>query len=115
MFFFQIPALTEGAGMSLIELDHVFRQSDERLIEVLNRIRDGEVMEDDLAVLNARTSPIRTLGEGDSFVILTPTNAAAQRINSAYLDALPGDVTPYEAGISGEFGKPRIRPTPRSC
>ena len=58
-FFFQIPALTEGAGMSLIELDHVFRQSDERLIEVLNRIRDGEVMEDDLAVLNARTSPIR--------------------------------------------------------
>ena len=105
VFFFQIPALTEGAGMSLIELDHVFRQSDERLIEVLNRIRDGEVMEDDLAVLNARTSPIRTLGEGDSFVILTPTNAAAQRINSAYLDALPGDVTPYEAGISGEFGE----------
>jgi len=103
-FFFQIPALTEGAGMSLIELDHVFRQNDEGLLRVLNRIRDGEVTEDDLSVLNERTHAIRTLGEGDSYVILTPTNAAAQRINMAYLDALPGDVRTYEAGISGEFG-----------
>ncbi len=104
-FFFQLPSLTDGAGMSLLELEQVFRQSDERLIDVLNRIRDGEVTEDDLAVLNERTHPIRTLGEGDSFVILTPTNAAAQRINMAYLEALPGDVSPYEAGISGEFGQ----------
>jgi ATP-dependent exoDNAse (exonuclease V) alpha subunit len=104
-FFFQLPALTDGDGMSLLELEHVFRQSDETLIEVLNRIRDGEVTEQDLAVLNERTHPIRTLGEGDNFVILTPTNAAAQRINMAYLDALPGDVRSYEAGISGEFGQ----------
>ena len=104
-FFFQIPALTEGAGMSLVELEHVFRQNDETLLRVLNRIRDGEAAENDLAVLNARTRAIRTLGEGDSFVILTPTNAAAQRINMAYLEALPGDVKPYQAGISGEFGE----------
>jgi ATP-dependent exoDNAse (exonuclease V) alpha subunit len=102
-FFFQLPSLTDGAGMSLLELDHVFRQSDETLIDVLNRIRDGEVTEDDLAVLNDRAHAIRTLGEGDAFVILTPTNAAAQRINMAYLDALAGDVTAYEAGITGEF------------
>lgn len=104
-FFFQLPSLSEVAGTSLLELEHVFRQSDETLIDVLNRIRDGEVTEDDLQVLNERTHPIRTLGEGDSFVILTPTNAAAQRINMAYLDALPGDVRPYEAGITGEFGQ----------
>ncbi len=104
-FFFQVPSLTEGAGMSLIELDHVFRQSDETFLTVLNRIRDGDVTEDDLAVLNERTHAIRTLGEGDSFVILTPTNAAAQRINMAYLEALAGNVTPYEAGISGEYGQ----------
>jgi ATP-dependent exoDNAse (exonuclease V) alpha subunit len=102
-FFFQVPALTEGAGMSLIELEHVFRQSDETLLAVLNRVRDGEASEDDLAVLNERTHAIRTLGEGESFVILTPTNAAAQRINMAYLEALPGEMRPYEAGISGEF------------
>ena len=102
-FFFQIPALAEGAGTSLIELEQVFRQKDETLIEVLNRVRDGDVTEGDLEVLNARTHAIRTLGEGDAFVILTPTNAAAQRINMAYLDALAGDVTTYEAGITGEY------------
>ncbi len=105
VFFFSVGALSEGAGMSLIELDHVFRQSDEAFLTVLNRIRDGEVTEADLAVLNERTHPIRTLGEGDSFVILTPTNAAAHRINMAYLEALPADAKSYEAGISGEFGE----------
>ncbi len=105
VFFFSVGALSEGAGMSLIELDHVFRQSDEAFLTVLNRIRDGEVTEADLAVLNERTHPIRTLGEGDSFVILTPTNAAAHRINMAYLEALPTDAKTYEAGISGEFGE----------
>lgn len=102
-FFFQIPALNEGAGTSLIELEQVFRQRDQDLLRVLNRIRDGEVTEEDLSVLNDRTHAIRTLGEGDAYVILTPTNAAAQRINMAYLDALPGEVRTYEAGISGEF------------
>ncbi len=103
-FFFQVPALMEGAGVSLIELERVFRQKDETLLRVLNRVRDGEATEEDLAVLNERAHAIRTLGEGDAYVILTPTNAAAQRINMAYLEALPGNVTTYEAGISGEFG-----------
>jgi ATP-dependent exoDNAse (exonuclease V) alpha subunit len=104
-FFFQLPTLRDGAGMSLIELEEVFRQSDEKFLHVLNQIRDGEATEEDLQILNERTHPIRTLGEGDSFVILTPTNAAAQRINMAYLEALPSEERTYEAGITGEFGE----------
>ena len=102
-FFFSVPALREGAGTTRLELTQVFRQSDESLISVLNRIRDGEADEDDLAELNRRVAPIRTLGEGEKFVILTPTNAAAQRINSAYLEALPGRAHTYDAGITGDF------------
>ncbi len=102
-FFFSCSALGEGAGTARLELTRVFRQSDERLISVLNRIRDGEADSDDLTDLNTRVSPIRTLGEGERFVILTPTNAAAQRINTAYLDALSGRAQTYEAGITGEF------------
>lgn len=102
-FFFSVPALGEGAGTLRLELTQVFRQSDETLISVLNRVRDGEADEDDLAALNQRVSPIRTLSEGEKFVILTPTNAAAQRINTAYLDALPGRAYTYDAGITGDF------------
>jgi hypothetical protein len=104
-FFFSVGALREGAGMVLLELREVFRQSDPGLLEVLNHIREGEAGLDDLALLNARVRPIRTLNEGDAFVILTPTNAAAQRINLAYLEALPGEARAYEAGITGEFSE----------
>lgn len=109
-FFFSVPSLLEGAGTALIELTQVFRQQDQALIRVLNRVRDGEADEEDLNALNERVAPIRTLSEGEPYVILTPTNAAAQRINMAYLDALPGQARSYEAGITGEFS-PSAHPT----
>lgn len=109
-FFFAASGLREGLGTMLLELNQVFRQSDEGLIRVLNRIREGEVEEDDLTLLNECVRPVRTLGEGDAYVILTPTNAAAQRINMAYLDALPGVLQRYEAGVSGDFN-PNAQPT----
>jgi ATP-dependent exoDNAse (exonuclease V) alpha subunit len=104
-FFFSIAALAEGAGTQRLELTEVFRQRDQALLDVLNRIREGDPGEDDLAVLNARVSPIRTLGEGDPFVILTPTNAAANRINAAFLNALPGAAKEYPAAVTGEFSQ----------
>jgi ATP-dependent exoDNAse (exonuclease V) alpha subunit len=102
-FFFSVAALREGAGTHLIELSQVFRQKDEALLGVLNKIREGEADEDDLALLNERVHPIRSLAEGEPYVILTPTNAAANRINMAYLDRLPGAPRPYQAATTGEF------------
>jgi len=102
-FFFSAPALTEGAGTSRLELAEIFRQRDERLLGVLNAIRGGEADADDFAVLNARVGAIRTLREGDPYVILTPTNAAANRINLAYLQALPGEARSYGAEVTGDF------------
>ena len=102
-FFFSIPALREGAGTALIELSQVFRQRDEALLEVLNKIRDGDADVEDLALLNTRVHPIRTLSDGEPYVILTPTNAAAGRINMAYLNALPGAPRPHKATTAGEF------------
>jgi hypothetical protein len=102
-FFFSLAALGEGAGTSVLELGHVFRHKDEALLRVLNRIREGEADDDELALLNTRVHPIRTLADGDAYVILTPTNAAARRINMAYLEALSGKVREYQAGMTGEF------------
>jgi ATP-dependent DNA helicase PIF1 len=104
-FFFGVSALQEGAGTSLLELQQVFRQKDEALLQVLNKVRENTADEGDLQVLNERVSPIRTLSEGDPYVILTPTNEAAHRINNAFLNALAGDEKTYEAGITGEFNE----------
>lgn len=108
-FFFLLPALSEGRGTSLLELETIFRQTDEDLIRVLNAIRDGDVSAADLAFINTRVNPIRTLSEGEPYVILTTTNAAAKRINTAYLDALPGQSAKFEASISGDFA-PNVHP-----
>ncbi len=104
-FFFSVPSLREGFGTQRIELSHVFRQTDLDFVRVLNAIRDGEATSEDLRSLNDRVRPIRTLSEGEPYVILTPTNAAARRINTAYLDALPGDPVRFEAAVTGEFNE----------
>ena len=40
-FFFSVPSLREGAGTYRLELEQVFRQTDNDLIDVLNAIREG--------------------------------------------------------------------------
>jgi ATP-dependent exoDNAse (exonuclease V) alpha subunit len=112
-FFFNASALRDGDGTALLELEQVFRQRDGRLLSILNRIREGEASEADLMELNERVNPVRTLNEGEPYVILTPTNAAASRINLAYLDALPGTPQAFEAAIVGEFSA-NAQPTDHS-
>ncbi|MEO1694134.1 MAG: AAA family ATPase [Pseudomonadota bacterium] len=109
-FFFHVSSLQDDIGTQLLELGEVFRQTDSDLVRVLDRVREGDAEEDDLALLNTRVAPIRTLAEGLNHVILTPTNEAANRINRAYLEALPAELKRYEAGVSGEFN-PRAQPT----
>ena len=104
-FFFSLATFRDGFGTALIELTQVFRQKDELLIRVLNRVRDGEADEDDLAILNACVRPIKTLAEGEPYVILTPTNAAAKRINLAYLAALPSTAQEFQATVTGDFNE----------
>jgi ATP-dependent exoDNAse (exonuclease V) alpha subunit len=102
-FFFSIPALREGHGTALLELEQIFRQTDGDLIEVLNAVREGNVSDEDLAFINKRVNRIRTLSEGEPYVILTTTNAAAKRINTAYLESLPGNGHCFNANITGDF------------
>lgn len=102
-FFFNHSALRDRPGTVLLELEQVFRQKDEALLSVLNSVREGRASEEEFALLNSRVNPVRTLQEGEPYVILTPTNAAASRINLAYLDALPGTPQAYQASVAGEF------------
>ena len=80
-------------------------------LEILNRVRDGAIDADKLALLNARVRPIRTLAEGEPYVILTPTNAAASRINMAYPRRLsPGGPVPMPRASRVSSAPRRIRP-----
>ncbi len=109
-FFFSVPALTEGAGTQLLELNRVFRQTDDTLVDVLTAIRNGNAGTRELEILNGRVNPIRKLSEGREFVILTPTNEAANRINRAYLDALAGMSMPTRRALPASSTTRRSRP-----
>ena len=109
-FFFNHSALRDAPGTVLLELEQVFRQKDEKMLRLLNAVREGDASEAELEELNERVNPVRTLQEGEPYVILTPTNAAASRINRAYLDALPGTPQAYQASVAGEF-QPSAHPT----
>lgn len=108
-FFFNAPAFRDGRCV-LLELGHVFRQSDEDFIRVLNAIREGDAGPDELDVINARVSPLARLRDAGDAVILTTTNAAAARINQAFLQALPGDERAFMASVTGEYS-PGAYPT----
>jgi ATP-dependent DNA helicase PIF1 len=101
-FFFHAPCFRDG-DFSFVELTRVFRQSDPKLIALLNRIREGMLTPDDAATLSGRVAPRETFDPEGGAVTLTPTNEAARAINETALAALPGEPALYEARVDGEF------------
>lgn len=91
--------------MEFIELEKVYRQKDANFIELLNRIRNNTVTEEDIRFLNTRVGVQLNRGEGDFIVYLTTLNGMAYQINNEYLDKLPGKTYQWTADIEGEFDK----------
>lgn len=86
-----------------IELTTVFRQTEPEFIDVLNDIRNNQISEASLELLNKRHSPSYNTTEEVSPIIITSHNAEANAINKAKLDELPGTAYTFEGEVSGEF------------
>ncbi|WP_421789473.1 ATP-dependent DNA helicase [Hyphobacterium sp.] len=108
-FFFNAPGFRE-AGFLRIELDTVFRQSDPDFIDILAAVREARVSGREAALLNERVTQATGFDASASHVVLTPTNQAAHDINTARLNALPGEMKAYSSRTEGQFD-PRLYPT----
>ncbi|HWM69291.1 MAG TPA: helix-turn-helix domain-containing protein [Steroidobacteraceae bacterium] len=85
-----------------IELRKVYRQSDERFLELLNNIRNRQLDKDDLRRLQERYVPdFKPPDPG--YVLLTTHNRKADNVNSSELANLPDPGHAFEARIEGEF------------
>ncbi|CAM3927161.1 Helicase [Pedobacter westerhofensis] len=86
-----------------VELTTVFRQTEPEFINILNSIRNNQIDESTLRLLNQRFDPQFTASEELNPIIITSHNAEATAINKEKLDALPGEEYTFNGELSGEF------------
>ncbi|HNM26904.1 MAG TPA: AAA family ATPase, partial [Saprospiraceae bacterium] len=75
-YFFSSRALQQSPPVS-IELKHIYRQSDERFISLLNKVRDNQLDPSVLDALNSRYVADFNPPEEEAYITLTAHNAAA--------------------------------------
>jgi hypothetical protein len=101
-YFFSSYALKEEAPL-YIEFNKIYRQSEETFIRVLNQVRNNELDEYGLNILESRYQPTVRRSKNDQYIILTTHNEQARNINTAELHQLPSPVVTYEAEIKNDF------------
>lgn len=102
MYFFGSHALRQ-TPYATIELKQVYRQSDERFLSILNKVRANKVDAETLTLLNSRYIPNFQPPQSDSYIQLTTHNAKAHDINRMKLMMLPGQPYTFKATVEGEF------------
>ena len=101
-YFFSSQALQQTAPV-VIELKHIYRQSDRTFIELLNKVRNNRIDAEVLETLNSRFIEGFQPKEEDAYITLSTHNATAQQINAQRLAAVPGTVQTFRAKITGDF------------
>ena len=99
-FFFGSRALQQTRHVT-IELQHVYRQTDQSFVELLNKVRAGSLTPADVERLNARVA--RTGEQEEGVIRLTTHNRVADSYNERRLQALPGRAEHYRASVEGTF------------
>jgi hypothetical protein len=101
-YFFSSCALRQSGFIS-IELKHIYRQSDENFIKLLNQIRENKLDASTLQELNKRYRPNFIPKDDEGYIILTTHNNQAQEINHSKLHKLKTKSFFFQAFVDGEF------------
>ncbi len=103
-YFFSSNALRK-TELITIELQHIYRQEDDRFIALLNRVRDNNLDQATLQGLNSRYIEgfSGTDDEGEGYITLCTHNSSADAINASRLQKLSPKIHRFDAEIDGEF------------
>lgn len=101
--FFFSAACYQACHFEVTEFTKIYRQSEQRFIDSLNRIRNGTVCLNTIDYLNERCG-IAESSPSTQAVTLTTTNYLAEKINKTHLHSLSGEIREYEGVLSGELG-----------
>ena len=101
-FFFH-SNIFQDAQFKTLELQSIYRQTDDHFIYLLNAVRDGSITNSQIDNLNDSLVDNFEMDEGK--IILTTTNARASGINQNYLKQLSSEEFSYRAQATGQFYK----------
>ncbi len=102
MHFFEALAFREEK-MVTIELDRIFRQSDEQFIHILNNLRNNIATREDIDTLNSYYRSEEEIKSKQGIITITTHNHIADGINRRELEALPASSSFFETEITGDF------------
>jgi ATP-dependent DNA helicase PIF1 len=111
-YFFSAKVF-ELLDYQLMQLKKIYRQKDEHFIRLLNAVRDDSVEHHHWEALNGRFKPGDQPFSEDFYIVLTTTNALADKVNNQRLLGLTGYPKIYQGAVSGEFER-RSLPTPET-
>ncbi len=101
-YFFDAKVFQE-CTFEFLELEKIYRQTEDRFIKLLNSVRDNAVRPEDLALLNLRYSPDFEPPPDDFYVYLTTTNDLADGVNRSRLASIKGKTFAYTGQVNGAF------------
>jgi hypothetical protein len=101
-YFFSSRVLQETRYQT-ITLQHIYRQSDSRFINILNHVRDNIITKEIINQLNERYNPLIFTQNNDGFIILCSHNHQANKINEDKLMLIKNKSYTFKAEIEGEF------------
>ncbi|MCX6296532.1 MAG: helix-turn-helix domain-containing protein [Bacteroidetes bacterium] len=103
-FFFDAQALIHNKPL-YIELDKIYRQSDNSFISILNNLRCNQVTKQDIETLNSHYKPDFKADIKENYIHLTTHNNKADALNRESLSGLTGRSYFYKAETTGDFNE----------
>ena len=103
-YFFDAQALQQNPPV-YIELEKVYRQSDDVFINLLNNLRNNSVTEQDVALLKTYYREDFKPGVKEKYITLTTHNQRADTMNKQSLSALKAPSLFYKAQVDDEFSE----------
>jgi ATP-dependent DNA helicase PIF1 len=90
--------------LEFIELDKIYRQSDDAFIDILNAVRENTMTSKLFIELNKRYDPV-FIPKKEKYIYLMTTNADAHKINAAELAKIDSADITYHATQKGDIDK----------